>query len=187
MTDLFRGVDCANPTTDFEGRIIVCTEKVAKTLKVPDKNRIRILSCSIEQSGEDNLESIPQIAPYNHLANAYQNASKDAGVDFSEEFRSGRAILETYTCFPVVPLAFLLKSGLVKDMSGIESFLNQYEITVTGGLNLAKAPWNNTTLSAMVDIVKTLGSSKKKMLAGVHSVCALGYREAFAILGNETS
>jgi hypothetical protein len=87
-----------------------------------------------------------------------------------------------YSCYPVVPIAFLLKSGLAAAPADVLRLLAAYEVTVTGGLNLAKAPWNNTTLSAIVQMVPMLRSERSSRYGAVHSNTAFGYQQAFAIL-----
>ncbi len=64
--------------------------------------------------------------------------------------------MEAYTCYPVVPLAFLLASGIASSPKEIPVLLQRLEITVTGGMNLARAPWNNPALNAMVTMYKRL-------------------------------
>ena len=65
-------------------------------------------------------------------------------------FARGDAVIEAYTCYPVAPLGFLLASGIVQSLDEVESLLASREITVTGGMNLARAPWNNPALHAHV-------------------------------------
>ena len=57
-------------------------------------------------------ENIHKIAEYAHLVQAYESACETAGVDIGAEFLNKNALLEIYTCYPVVPLAFLLKQAL---------------------------------------------------------------------------
>jgi len=94
-------------------------------------------------------------------------------------------MLEAYTCYPVVPLAFLLHSGLVRDMAAVPGLLRDFEVTVTGGLNLARAPWNNTTLNSMVVATQLLRGRGPKKLAGIHGNGSLGYQQGFLLLGAE--
>tara|TARA_B100000809_G_C15051718_1_gene499142 strand:+ start:796 stop:939 length:144 start_codon:yes stop_codon:yes gene_type:complete len=47
-------------------------------------------------------------------------------------------------------MAFLLVSGLVDALEDIPNFLAQHLITITGGMNLAKAGWNNPAFNALV-------------------------------------
>ncbi len=184
VSDLFRGVDCANPSIDFEGCLIIGTRETAKRCGIAIQDCVHIAGCQVEQACEDMLESIPEIVPYRHLSTAFEETCKQAQVDFRKAFFSGKALLEAYTCYPVVPLGFLLATGFVSSADEIPGFLNQHPVTVTGGLNLAKAPWNNTTLYAFVEIAKLLKAEDSPSIAGIHSVGALGYKQAFAILEN---
>jgi hypothetical protein len=182
VTDLFRGVDCANPSVDFEGCLILGTREAAEKCHVVSDGFIEIAGCCIEQIGEDTPETIPDIVPYGHLRMAFEAACRQAGLDFPAAFVSGKALLETYSCYPVVPLGFLLASRLVPSFGEIPKFLEKHPITITGGLNLAKAPWNNTTLYAISEMVKRLRRPGAPAFGGIHSIGALGYKQAFAIL-----
>ena len=178
----FRGVDCANPSVDFEGCLVVADAGAVKKCGFDKGALVRITGCAVEQACEDSLETIPQIVPYDHLARAYRDACREAGADFSDLFLANRALLEVYTCYPVVPMGFLLSSGMVADFSEIAEFANRHALTVTGGLNLAKAPWNNTTLQAFAAMNASLLSDDAPRYGGIHSVGALGYLQAFAVL-----
>ena len=90
-----------------------------------------------------------------------------------------------YSCYPVVPLAFLLRSELVPTLSRDPDLLRHFDVTVTGGLNLGRAPWNNTTLNAIVAIAELLRTPGEPRLAGVHSNGSLGYQQGFLLLGRE--
>ncbi len=98
-----------------------------------------------------------------------------------------KALLEAYTCYPVVPMGFLLAAGFAGSTQEIRDFVDTYPVTITGGLNLAKAPWNNTTLYAIAQMVSRLRDKDAPFLGGIHSVGALGYKQAFAILINTMS
>ena len=175
-------MDCANPSIDFSGAIIIASDKACDAIGVVPDKRIKILGCAVEQAGQDRLESIPEIIPYTHLTRAFNSACTEASVDFRKSFLDRKAQLEVYTCYPVVPLSFLLSTAMVDNKSSLYSFLDKYPVTITGGLNLAKAPWNNTTLSAIIDMIDFLRSQQTVKLAGIHSVCALGYLQGFLIL-----
>jgi hypothetical protein len=182
VTEYFRGVDCANPSVDFTGCVVFGNLEVAEYFAVPESSRIRITGCSLYKSGEDGLDGIRDIIAYSHLKKAYDAACEEAAVDFTERFLANDALLEVYTCYPVVPLAFLLKSRLVADFSEIPKFLDRYEITITGGLNLSKAPWNNTTLSNLISMVHRLREGTTPNLGGIHGNGSLGYQQGFMIL-----
>jgi hypothetical protein len=182
VTDLFRGVDCANPSVDFEGCLIIATGEAAKRCGIAPESCVRIAGCRVEQACEDTLESIPRVVPYRHLRAAFEKTCDQAQVDFREAFLSGKALLEVYTCYPVVPLGFLLATGFAGSIREIREFVAGCPLTITGGLNLAKAPWNNTTLYAIAEMANRLKMGDAPCLGGIHSVGALGYKQAFAIL-----
>ncbi|MBF0443736.1 MAG: hypothetical protein HQK54_17645, partial [Oligoflexales bacterium] len=155
VTPLFRGVDCANPVIDFEGGILVChgkdlsdVKKVIGTSLTP----LELSGVAVESLSTDGPGSLNQIAAYDHLKRVIEEAGRQACISIARELRQKRLLMEVYTCFPVVPLAFLLCSGLVADLKDAFSFLSSHPITVTGGMNLAKAPWNNPALHALVVI-----------------------------------
>lgn len=176
ITDLFRGVDCANPVVDFEGEVIVsgqCTE-----------TGIAILGVGLGRTPSDGPAAIEEIVTYAHLQEAYEEACATAQVDFAEEFLSGRALLEAYTCYPVVPLGFLLASGIAQNLEAVPEILAKHEVTVTGGMNLARAAWNNPALQALIVMVERLRAGEQS-IGGVQGNGGLGYRQGFALLGRE--
>jgi len=185
VNEYFRGVDCANPYVDFSGAILLVTEQAAELCEIPAEDRIRILACELREAGIDAIEDIPSVVRYAHLEAAYAAACRQAGVDFPRRFLAGDALLEVYSCYPVVPLAFLLRSGLVPGLPGVPALLRRLDVTVTGGLNLGRAPWNNTTLNAVVAMTRLLRDPGEKKLAGVHSNGSLGYQQGFLLLGRE--
>ncbi len=182
VTDMFRGVDCANPSVDFEGCLIISTQEIAQKCNLLSDASIQIVGCHVEQCCEDTMESSPKIVPYGHLRKAFEKACEQAGLDFKSIFLSGMAFLEVYTCYPVVPLGFLLSTSMVPSTKDIPKFLEEYPLTITGGLNLSKAAYNNTTLCAFASMAKKLRASKSTAIGGIHSVGAIGYKQAFAIL-----
>jgi hypothetical protein len=185
VNDYFRGVDCANPYVDFSGAILLVTEQAAELCKIPAEDRIHILACELREAGTDAIEDIPSVVRYVHLEAAYRAACRQAGVDFARRFLAGDALLEVYSCYPVVALAFLLRSGLVPGFQGVPELLRRLDVTVTGGLNLGRAPWNNTTLNAIIAMTELLRDAGGKRLAGVHSNGSLGYHQGFLLLGRE--
>ena len=182
VTDLLRGVDCANPSVDFEGCLVLAPKRSIEKCGLNPADYLQVMGCHIEQVGEDSMATIPQIAPYEHLNRAYLQACQQAQVDFRTEFLAERALLEVYTCYPVVPLGFLLATGMVASVQEIPAWLEKYPLTITGGLNLAKAPWNNTTLYAVIEMLTKFKEKESPALGGIHSVGSIGYQQAFAIL-----
>jgi len=184
ISEYFRGVDCANPVVDFSGCIIFATEEVAESCDIDRKRRVRVSACALAESGPDGPEQIETISEYTHIKKVFNDACSWAGIDFKQAFLSGKAVLEVYTCYPVVPIAFLLRSGLVSHPSDIPGLLEEHEITITGGLNLAKGPWNNTTLNTLVSMVHLLRSETDggPTMGGIHGNGSLGYQQGFMIL-----
>ncbi|WP_210395442.1 hypothetical protein [Motiliproteus sediminis] len=181
ITSLFRGVDCANPLVDFSGRLLLANRATADRLQIPLSERIELRAVATRRLPGDGPEYLQQIAEYEHLREAYNSCCDQGGVAFAEEFRRGNALLEVYTCYPVVPMAFLLASGLVDLLEQIPAFLEQHSITVTGGMNLARAPWNNPALNALITMHHRLleGSEQYGMVQGNGG---LGYRQGVALL-----
>jgi hypothetical protein len=179
----FRGVDCANPNIDYSGQLVITNVEHADLLKVPKKERVRILGNAFTKLSVDGLESIPKIAPYLHLKRTIHQALKEAQLDFKAEFLNGHALLESYTCYPMVPMALLLRLGLVKHLSEIPDLLKQHEITITGGLNLARAPWNLTSLNYLIAMRERLLRSKTHRYGLVHGNGSLGNQQGITILG----
>jgi hypothetical protein len=182
VNEYFRGVDCANPYVDFSGAILILSERVAEICEIPAENRICIRACELREAGSDTIADIPTVVRYAHLEAAYAAACRQAELDFARRFLAGDALLEVYSCYPVVPLAFFLRSGLVPTLSRVPELLQYFDVTVTGGLNLGRAPWNNTTLNAIVAITERLRDPGEKKLAGVHSNGSLGYQQGFLLL-----
>lgn len=183
-TELFRLVDCANPVVDFVGAVIMAGKATADAMKAPAPVALR--GVGVAQSSGDGPAHAEEIARYAHLSRAWAEASAGVDVDFAAAFLQGRALLEVYTCFPVVPLGFLLASGLAKDVDAIEPLLARREITVTGGMNLARAAWNNPALNALVVMCERLRAGEAPMGA-VHGNGGLGYRQGVAILSTQSA
>lgn len=181
ITTLFRGVDCANPLVDFSGRLLICSDTLTEALGVPAEERLQIKSVGLGRLEGDGQHYIEQIASYEHLRQAYQQCCSEAGIDFASEFRRGAGLLEAYTCYPVVPMAFLLVSGLVDMLDQLPDFLQQHSITVTGGMNLARAPWNNPALNALITMHHRLLEGEE-VYGMVHGNGGLGYRQGVALL-----
>jgi hypothetical protein len=183
VSDVLRGVDCANPVVDYAGCLILMTTTAADVCDISRAQRVRVVGAAIETACPDEIPNIARVAAYDHLESAIRRATKEAGVDFAKEFLASNCLLEAYTCYPVVPLAFLLKSGLVARMDHVDALLARHEITVTGGLNLARAPGNNTTLRACVRMVELLRRGGAAYGA-VHGNSGFGYEQAFLLLSS---
>jgi hypothetical protein len=90
-------------------------------------------------------------------------------------------LLEVYTCFPLIPLAFLFSSGLSADIASALSLLATQDVTVTGGMNLCRGPWNNPALHGLIAMTHAL-RERTEPLGVVHGNGGLGYRQGVAIL-----
>lgn len=181
VTDLFRGVDCANPVVDFAGRLLLCSDEVADACHIPVHERVAVSGIGLGIQPGDGPAFIHEIAAYRHLRAAFQEACRQAGVNFPARFLSGEALLEVYTCYPVVPLAFLLVTGIALSPGQMTDVLDSHEITVTGGMNLARAPWNNPSLNAMIAMYRRLRDGPFS-LGAVHGNGGLGSRQGVVIL-----
>lgn len=181
ITDLFRGVDCANPMVDFSGQLLIANADIGKELAVDERQWLKVKAVGLSRLDGDGQDYLTEISQYQHLQQAYQQACNEAKVDFVKAFKQKQALLETYTCYPVVPIAFLLISGLVNEIKDMPEFLAKFSITITGGMNLAKGAWNNPALNALIVMHQRLCDSKEK-LGLLHGNGGLGYRQGVAIV-----
>lgn len=180
VTPLFRGVDCANPLIDFSGKLLLCSDSVAQQLGSQSSVQVAGVALGIIDT-DDEPQAIEEIVKYDHLNAAFNQASQQSGINFVEQFKQGNALLEAYTCYPIVPMAFLTRNGFVDSIMDLPDFLAKYPITVTGGMNLARAPWNNPSLNALITMFHQLLAGEKQY-GLVHGNGGLGYRQGVAIL-----
>jgi hypothetical protein len=185
-TDLFHLTDCANPNIDFAGGVIVANARVAEQLRPETGAAVEVLGskyCVVEGSPQ----AIPKIAGaggnlFSHLREAFSRAQTEARINIYEELEKNNLLLEVYTCYPPIPIAFLLAADFVKDIGTMDAFLDRFEITVTGGMNLAKAPWNNPALNGLIEL-------SKRLFAGdaayglAHGNGGIGEAQGVAVLG----
>lgn len=181
ITELFRGVDCANPMIDFSGRVLLLSDAQAQSMSLEPQSLVEVKGVGLGILDHDGPEYIEQIARFDHLASAYQQCCEKAEIDFAASYIKGQALLETYTCFPVVPMAFLLACGLVDELEDMPDFLQRNLVTVTGGMNLARAPWNNPALNGIISMYRRLIEGPQSM-GMVHGNGGLGYRQGVALL-----
>ena len=179
ITPLFRGVDCANPLIDFSGRLLLCSDEVANKLNA--KQQITVAGIALGLLDIDEVKSLDDIVSYSHLQQAYHGACAQAQIDFSALFKRQHALMEVYTCYPVVPMAFLIHCGFVDSLSELPEFLQQHQITISGGMNLARGAWNNPALSALIRMFQQLNLSEKPY-GLVHGNGGIGYRQGVTIL-----
>ncbi|WP_293268710.1 hypothetical protein [Neptunomonas sp.] len=181
VTKLFRGVDCANPLVDFSGRLLLCSESLTQQLNVHQNKTVSISGVGLGLLDIDEAQQLSLIAKYEHLSDAYQQACQQAGVDLNTLIIDNKVLMEIYTCYPIVPLAFLMSSGLVTSLNEVPDFLNQHLLTITGGMNLARAPWNNPALNGLIEMFHLLNTDSQQY-GMVHGNGGIGYRQGVAIL-----
>ncbi|SFG21410.1 hypothetical protein [Neptunomonas qingdaonensis] len=181
VTPLFRGVDCANPLVDFSGRLLLCSEALAQKINCHDDNIVNVTGIGLGLLDIDEVKQLSLIARYEHLTQAYQTACKQANLDLTPLITDDKVLMEIYTCYPVVPLAFLISSGIVTSLDEVPAFLDKHLLTITGGMNLARAPWNNPALNGLIEMYQQLISSSHQY-GLVHGNGGIGYRQGIAIL-----
>lgn len=183
-TELFRGVDIANPYTDFSGCLVIGTKKLANKLasqEVTGQQPIQIAGIGLGLASGDGKPYLEELASYWHLKKAIYYANLEAGINFVNKFNQQQALLEAYTCYPVVPLGLLLEGRFVNSWQDIPAYLQQHQVTLSGGMNLNRAPWNLPALRGLIQMHQQLQTSPQK-LGGVHGNGGLGYKQGFAIL-----
>ncbi|TWI71175.1 hypothetical protein LZ24_01973 [Desulfobotulus alkaliphilus] len=180
VTRLFRAVDCANPLMDYSGWILLCREDVLEIIGA-DHSPVEVLGTGFAMAGGDGPAHVDEIASYHHLKRACSMANDQAGFDFADIFNRKKAFLEAYTCYPVVPMGLLLAGGFVQDCRDIPDWLGEHSLTLKGGMNLDRAPWNLPALRALIDMGRKL-KQHTGMIGGVHGNGGLGGRQGFAIL-----
>ncbi len=181
--DLFKLTDCANPNIDFSGGLILANEETSNLLG----NSHRITVSGVKYvSVKGTPHHIDEIVSKNgtifpHLKEAFLKATDQSAVDVVREFKNRNLYLEVYTCYPPIPTAFLLASGLIENIDELPQFLQQYEVTITGGMNFARAPWNNPSLNALIDMYFKLKETNVKY-GMVHGNGGIGEIQGVAIL-----
>ncbi|MBE0507742.1 MAG: hypothetical protein IBX50_13710 [Marinospirillum sp.] len=180
QTELFRGVDCANPYTDYTGGLLLTRDDLLGSFDLTQP-AIEVAGVGIGYAQGDGADYLDELASYWHLEKALHYANLQAEMEFAELFNSGDALLEAYTCYPVVPLALLLHGKFVDAWQAIPAWLAQHPLTLKGGMNLNRAPWNLPALRALIEMTQTLHHHPITM-GGVHGNGGLGYKQGFAIL-----
>ena len=182
--DLFRITDCANPNIDFAGGIILVNDKTADFLNIKHE-RITVsgVKYSMVSGVPDNINNIvgSKDKLFTHLRSSFLEAQHQANINVLEEFRSGNLRLELYTCYPPIPLAFLLTTKIVGSIRELPEFLLNYELTITGGMNFARAPWNNPALNGLIEMVNTMKDGPVKY-GLIHGNGGIGEIQGVAIL-----
>lgn len=182
--DLFRMTDCANPNIDFAGGVILVNDKTANFLNAPF-GRVKILGAKYRMI-KGTPESIDKLVGHKdnlfaHLRSSFLEAQEQAKINVLEEFKKRNLRFELYTCYPPIPLAFLLTTNMVESIWEIPEFLLNHEITITGGMNFARAPWNNPALNGLIEMCTTLKNGIIKY-GLVHGNGGIGEIQGIAIL-----
>ncbi|WP_321418988.1 hypothetical protein [uncultured Desulfobacter sp.] len=184
-TDLFCLTDCANPNIDFAGGLIVTNTPTAEQLNIPENSRVKV-SGSGYAIVKGDPKAINHITGkgnnlFVHLKNAFLQAQAEAQIDVIREFQNRNLLLEAYTCYPPIPIALLLVTGLVGNINDIHDFLKHNEITVTGGMNIARAPWNNPALNGLIEVTQRLVQGNRQY-GMVHGNGGIGEAQGITVL-----
>ena len=159
-SDLFCLTDCANPNIDFAGGLVVANHPTAEQLNIPEHERVNVAGSgyAVVKVAPDAIDCICGDGNelFAHLKDAFLSAQAEARIDVIREFENKNLLLDAYTCYPPIPIALLLVTGLVGNINGLDGFLRDNEITVTGGMNIARAPWNNPALNALIEMTQRL-------------------------------
>lgn len=181
LTCLFRGVDCANPLIDYRGQILVAGAKAAETLAGERGLAVEIAGAGFARLPFDGPENAEKIAAMDHLEAAVDQAGKEAGTLVSDLVLNKAAAFEIYSCYPVIPLAFILKSGMARNTGEVLEIIKRVPLTVTGGMNLARAPWNLPALRGIISVARLLACRVREW-GVVHGNGGLGYAQGVAVL-----
>ncbi|OPX54578.1 hypothetical protein SAMN02745127_02618 [Oceanospirillum multiglobuliferum] len=180
LTELFRGVDCANPLVDFEGCLVLCTPATLPQLS-PAIKPIRIQGIGIGLADADGPEQVKNLATYHALEKALHYAEVQSGIEMATAIAAPNVKLDAYTCYPVVPLALLVKSGAATDKAALLALLSTKPVTQTGGMNLGRGAWNNPALNGLISMCLSLQAGDNQ-LGIVHGNGGLGYKQGIAVL-----
>lgn len=180
LTELFRGVDCANPVVDFEGIVVVAHKD---TDLQPLTQPVSILGVGVGISDADGPSHARELARYHALEKAVHYAEVQSGLDVASVIKEPSMPMEAYTCYPVVPLALMIKAASLQNAEQILSFLKTKPLTCTGGMNLGRAPWNNPALNGLIAVCESLQDNNTIGL--VHGNGGLGYRQGIALLSSQ--
>ncbi|OIJ14562.1 hypothetical protein BKP35_06585 [Anaerobacillus arseniciselenatis] len=183
--DLFKLTDCANPNINFSGGIIVANDSTASFLQIPEKEKISVsgVKYSMVEGCPTKIDKIvgKKEDVFPHLRKAFLQAQDEASIQAVEQFKNQNLYLEVYSCYPPIPIAFLLATGMIDHIEQLSDFLEQYEVTITGGMNFARAPWNNPALNALIEIHQKLKEGTRKY-GLVHGNGGIGETQGVAIL-----
>ncbi len=182
--DLFRITDCANPNIDFAGGVIIVNDKTADFLNIKNE-RVKVsgVKYSMVSGIPENIDKIvgDKDNIFTHLRSSFLEAQNQAKIKVIEELKNNNLLLELYTCYPPIPLAFLLTTKMVDSILELPEFLFNYEITITGGMNFARAPWNNPALNGLIEMCQRMNNGNAKY-GLVHGNGGIGEIQGVAIL-----
>ena len=181
VTPLQRGVDCANPVMDYRAAVLVASGRAAENLAALGMSVARIAGVGFARLPVDGPAHAARVAAFDHLGAALTRAEKMAGVSVRDLAASPDTALELYTCYPVIPTAFLMTAGLAGDAAGVVEFLRTRAITLTGGMNLARAPWNLPALRGLARVAAALAGGEAAF-GVVQGNGGVGYAQGVAIL-----
>ncbi len=187
ITNLFTARDCAFPWIDFAGGIILASEAAVKRLKGVDlKDKIYVSGIACSQISTSQRRAVGYLSPayakrvatFLHLKWALSDACKQAGIN-KERLLDETAVMEAYTCYPVIPLALLseISPRTIKDTLDKIS-----PLTVTGGMHYAGAPWCNPALNGLIAVHEKLLNEKGKEIGLVHGNGGTGEYQGICIL-----
>lgn len=149
--DLFRLTDIANPNIDFSAGLIISNDNIYDKWGKSDQERIVLSSAHTKMikgnPNETNLLVGRKDNIYPHLNKVATLIEDETGISFREELLNRNLLLAAYTCFPTSPIAFLSACGFIDDICEIYKILEDFEITVEGGMSLGRAAWNNPAFS----------------------------------------
>lgn len=184
-TDLFCLTDCANPNIDFAGGLIVVNDRTAEQLNTPKERWVKV-SGSQYAVVKGSPEAIYSITGkdndlFPHLKNAFLGAQAESQIEIIRELQNKNLLLEAYTCYPPIPIGLLLATGFVTNIKDVAEFLERHEITVTGGMNIARAPWNNPALNGLIEMTAQLVKSNSQY-GMVHGNGGIGEAQGVTVL-----
>ena len=78
-------------------------------------------------------------------------------------------------------MAFLFSSGIAESVKELIVILTTHEVTITGGMNLARAPWDNPALNAFISACEKIKTGTITT-ACIHGNGGLGYKQGVAII-----
>ncbi|WP_321492193.1 hypothetical protein [uncultured Desulfobacter sp.] len=185
-SDLFCLTDCANPNIDFAGGLIVANNCTAEQLNIPKDRWVKVLGsqCSMVKGSPKEIHSITGKGTdlFPHLKEAFQSVQTESRIDIIQEFQNKNLLLEAYTCYPPIPMALLLTEGFIGSIHEVSDFLQHHQITVTGGMNIARAPWNNPALNGLIEVTEQLVKDSHAKYGMVHGNGGIGEAQGITIL-----